>query len=69
MNPYVVLLIFIFVIGQILIIYFIRNKFAFRNKKRDNNDIFEAKQDLEEKRSKGILEYRRFVESTLQYNY
>jgi len=69
MNPYVVLLICIFVIGQILIINFIKNKFTFRNKKRDNNDIFEAEQDLEGRRSKGLLEYRRFVESTLQYNY
>ena len=69
MNVIIVILICIFVIGQILIINFIKNKFAFRNAKRDNNDIFEAEQDLEERRSKGMLEYRRFVKSTLQYNY
>ena len=69
MNVIIGIGIGLFVIGQILIIYFIKKKFAFRNKKRDNRDIFEAEQDLEEKESKGILEYRRFVGSTLQYNY
>jgi len=69
MNVIIVILICIFVIGQILIINFIKNKFAFRNKKEDNKDIFETEQDLEERKSKGLLEYRRFVESTLQYNY
>ena len=69
MNAIIVILIGLFVIGQILIIYYIKKKFAFRNKRRDTNDIFEAEQDLEERKSKGMLEYRRFVKSTLQYNY
>ena len=60
MEFFIVILICIFVIGQILIIYYIKNKFAFRNKKRDTNDIFEAEQDLEERKLKGMFEYRRF---------
>ncbi|MHA1476483.1 MAG: hypothetical protein ACTSRX_05850 [Promethearchaeota archaeon] len=63
MQGYAVFLIFIFIIGQILIIYFIRNKFAIKNQtgKINSNNIFEAERDLEEMKSKGILGFRRFM--------
>ncbi len=63
MEPYIVFLIFIFVIGQILIIHFIRNKLAIKNKtgKKERNNILEAELDLEVLKTKRMLEYRRFT--------
>ena len=69
MKNFFVILLCIFVIGLILIIYFINNNFTFWKKRRSIDHIYEAELDLEEIESKGMLEYRRFVESTLQYNY
>lgn len=63
MQTYLVFLIFIFVIGQILIIYFIRNKFIIKNQtgKINSNNIFEAELDLEEMKTKGMFGFRRFM--------
>ena len=63
MEPYIVFLIFIFVIGQILIIQFIKNKLAIKNKtgKKKRNNILEAELDLEVLKTKRMFEYRRFT--------
>ena len=63
MEPYVIFLIFIFAIGQILIIHFIRNKLAIKNKtgKIKRNNILEEELDLEVLKTKRMFEYRRFT--------
>ena len=63
MQGYVVFLIFIFIVGQILIINFIRNKFTNKNKtgKIKPNNILEAELDLDRIKDEAMLESRRFL--------
>jgi len=63
MRLYVVFLILIFIVGQILIINFIRNKFDSKNgtRKIKRNNIMEAERDLERIKDEAMLENRRFL--------
>ena len=63
MQLFVILLLILFVIGQILIIHYIRNKFSNKNKtgKIERNNILEAELDLEVLKTRGMFEFRRFT--------
>jgi hypothetical protein len=63
MQLFVILLLILFVIGQILIIHYIRNKFSNKNKtgKKERNNILEAELDLEVLKTRGMFEFRRFT--------
>jgi len=63
MEIYVVLLIIMFVFGQILVINFFKNKFTNKNgsRKIKRNYNLKAEQDLDRIKNEAMLENRRFL--------
>ena len=65
MEPYVILLIFVIVIGIIIAIIIDKIDKKNRNGKIDKDKVSDAEQDLNEKKKENMNEYQRNLSQTL----